>query len=192
MTEPVKRASAERVAADFEHFLVLTKKSHQPNPTPSDRRRACACGGKGRFYLRRTHRHYSQRPARDSLRPQGVYDWWLVLDDFGLRDLGWESVRFNSRGNHDRPSSRTLRTGPAPRLPTMARFLQRQTWKPSKARELEDVAFTKAHFAVTDMVKSSWVYQRLRRFRCGIEGVISFLKRVFGLDRCTWALIAFF
>ena len=39
---------------------------------------------------------------------------------------------------------------------------------------------------MTDMVKSSWVYQRLRRFRCGIEGVISFLKRVFGLDRCTW------
>ena len=55
-----------------------------------------------------------------------------------------------------------------------------------KGKGVEDVAFTKAHFAVTDMVKSSWVYQRLRRFRCGIEGVISFLKRVFGLDRCTW------
>ena len=26
LTEPVKRASAERIAADFEHFLVLTKK----------------------------------------------------------------------------------------------------------------------------------------------------------------------
>ena len=55
-----------------------------------------------------------------------------------------------------------------------------------KGKGVEDVAFTKAHFAVIDMVKSSWVYQRLRRFRCGIEGVISFLKRVFGLDRCTW------
>jgi IS5 family transposase len=30
------------------------------------------------------------------------------------------------------------------------------------------------------------VYQRLRDFRAGIEGVISFLKRAFGLDRCTW------
>ena len=33
-----------------------------------------------------------------------------------------------------------------------------------KGKGVEDVAFTKAHFAVTDMVKSSWVYQRLRRF----------------------------
>jgi len=39
---------------------------------------------------------------------------------------------------------------------------------------------------VTDMVKSSWVYKRLRRFRAGVEGVISFLKRGFGLGRCTW------
>ena len=48
MTEPVKRASAERIAADFEHFLVRTHQSKVINqtPTPSDRRRACACGGK--------------------------------------------------------------------------------------------------------------------------------------------------
>ena len=30
------------------------------------------------------------------------------------------------------------------------------------------------------------VYKRLRDFRAGIEGNISFLKRIFGLDRCTW------
>ena len=52
-----------------------------------------------------------------------------------------------------------------------------------KGKGVEDVAFTKAHFAVTDMVEFLGL---LRRFRCGIEGVISFLKRVFGLDRCTW------
>ena len=57
---------------------VRMEESHQPNPTPSDRRRACACRGKGRFCLRRTHRHYSQRPARDPLRSQGVSDWWFV------------------------------------------------------------------------------------------------------------------
>jgi hypothetical protein len=28
--------------------------------------------------------------------------------------------------------------------------------------------------------------QRLRNFRAGIEGVISFLKRCFGWDRCAW------
>jgi IS5 family transposase len=36
------------------------------------------------------------------------------------------------------------------------------------------------------MVKSTWVYKQLRRFRAGIEATISFLKRGFGLDRCTW------
>ena len=35
-------------------------------------------------------------------------------------------------------------------------------------------------------VRSSWVYKQLRRFRAGIEGCISMLKRVFGADRCTW------
>ncbi len=38
----------------------------------------------------------------------------------------------------------------------------------------------------TDLVRSSWIYKQLTRFRAGIEGCISRLKRVFGLDRCTW------
>ena len=36
------------------------------------------------------------------------------------------------------------------------------------------------------MVKSCWVYRQLCAFRAGIEGVISFLKRGFGLGRCLW------
>jgi IS5 family transposase len=56
-----------------------------------------------------------------------------------------------------------------------------------KASGVEDVAFSKSRgLEVGDMVKNSWVYKRLRDFRAGIEGNISFLKRVFGLDRCTW------
>ena len=55
-----------------------------------------------------------------------------------------------------------------------------------KGKGVEDVAFTKAHFAVTDMVKSSGSINAYGDFAAGIEGVISFLKRVFGLDRCTW------
>ena len=39
---------------------------------------------------------------------------------------------------------------------------------------------------IGDMTRSAWVYKQLRDFRAGIEGVISRLKRVFGLDRCTW------
>ncbi len=50
-----------------------------------------------------------------------------------------------------------------------------------------DVAFSKSRgIDVLDMVKSSWVYRRLKYFRAGIEGIISFLKRSFGWDRCTW------
>lgn len=56
-----------------------------------------------------------------------------------------------------------------------------------KALGVKDVAFSKGPgLAIGDMVKSSWVYKRLRDFRAGIEGNISFLKRIFGLDRCTW------
>jgi len=56
-----------------------------------------------------------------------------------------------------------------------------------KALGVQDVAFSKRRgLEIGAMVKSSWVYKRLRDFRAGIEGNISFLKRVFGLDRCTW------
>jgi IS5 family transposase len=50
-----------------------------------------------------------------------------------------------------------------------------------KAKGVEDVAFSKARsIPITDMVRSSWVYKKLRDFRAGIEATISFLKRVFG------------
>lgn len=52
---------------------------------------------------------------------------------------------------------------------------------------VKDVSFHKRRgLKVVDMVKSTWVYKRLRDFRAGIEGMISFLKRCFGLRRCTW------
>jgi len=56
-----------------------------------------------------------------------------------------------------------------------------------KALGVEDVCFSKCRFLdVRDMVKSTWVFRKLRRFRAGIEAGVSFLKRCFGLDRCTW------
>ena len=57
----------------------------------------------------------------------------------------------------------------------------------AKARGLDDVVFSKRRgLSVEDMASSTWVYRQLRNFRAGIEGMISFLKRVFGLARCTW------
>lgn len=56
-----------------------------------------------------------------------------------------------------------------------------------KALGVEDVCFAKKRtLTVLAMVRSHWVYDKLRRFRAGIESGISLLKRVFGLARCVW------
>ena len=56
-----------------------------------------------------------------------------------------------------------------------------------KALGVSDVVFSKRRgMEVSDMARSDWVYKRLVRFRAGIEAGISFLKRSFGLTRCTW------
>jgi transposase, IS5 family len=66
-------------------------------------------------------------------------------------------------------------------------FASKMNLSDIKAGGVEDVVFSKGRgLDISDMVKSSWMYKRLRDFRAGIEGNISFLKRVFGLDRCTW------
>ena len=66
-------------------------------------------------------------------------------------------------------------------------FASKENLIQAKALGVSDVCFAKRRgLAVLDMVKSSWVYRKLRSFRAGIESVISLLKRAFGLDRCTW------
>ena len=58
---------------------------------------------------------------------------------------------------------------------------------------VQDVMFSKRRgLEISDMTKSTWVYRRLRDFRAGIEGCISFLKRCFGMDRCSWRSFASF
>src|SRR5262245_57916086 len=57
----------------------------------------------------------------------------------------------------------------------------------AKVRGVVDVAFhKKCGIAVADMVKSPWVYRRLRYFRAGIEAGISCFKHAYGAARCTW------
>jgi IS5 family transposase len=57
----------------------------------------------------------------------------------------------------------------------------------AKAMGVRDVAFHKKRgLSIESMVKSHWVYRKLRNFRAGIEANISCLKRAFGLARCTW------
>ena len=69
----------------------------------------------------------------------------------------------------------------------MAVYASRDNLTAAKARGVKDVAFHKKRgLAVEDMVKSRWVYRKLRNFRAGIEAGISCLKRAYGLARCTW------
>lgn len=57
----------------------------------------------------------------------------------------------------------------------------------AKQQGIQDVAFARnSGLKIADMVRSSWIYKQLRRFRAGIEGCISTLKRVFGMRRCLW------
>jgi IS5 family transposase len=57
----------------------------------------------------------------------------------------------------------------------------------TKTLGVRDMAFhKKAGLRIEDMVRSNWVYRKLRNFRAGIEAGISCLKRAYGLARCTW------
>jgi transposase, IS5 family len=63
----------------------------------------------------------------------------------------------------------------------------------AKAMGVKDVAFhKKCGLSIEAMVKSRWVYRKLRNFRAGIEANISCLKRAFGLGRCSWRGLAHF
>ena len=58
----------------------------------------------------------------------------------------------------------------------------------AKKASVKDVSFSKkCGLTVENMVKSAWVYKRLKNFRAGIEANISVLKRAFGLRRCNWS-----
>jgi len=66
-------------------------------------------------------------------------------------------------------------------------FATRSNLAQIKALGVDDVVFHKRRgIEVEQMASSERVYKKLRAFRAGIEGTISFLKRVFGLERCVW------
>lgn len=68
-----------------------------------------------------------------------------------------------------------------------AGFSSKATLEQARALGVRDAAFArKSGLDVLAVVRSRRVYKQLLRFRAGIEGIISFLKRCFGLNRCTW------
>ncbi len=72
-------------------------------------------------------------------------------------------------------------------------YASKENLAEAKALGVKDVAFHKRRgIKVEDMVKSNWVYKKLYKFRAGVEGNISCLKRRFGLSRCNWKGLARF
>jgi len=66
-------------------------------------------------------------------------------------------------------------------------FASKDNLKTAKSMKIKDVCFSKKRgLQVEDMCRSHWVYNRLKRFRAGIESGISWIKRCFGFARCTW------
>ena len=66
-------------------------------------------------------------------------------------------------------------------------FASKNNLDTAKGMKIKDVCFAKKRgLEVEDMCRSQWVYNRLRRFRAGIESGISWIKRCFGFARCTW------
>lgn len=66
-------------------------------------------------------------------------------------------------------------------------FASQDNVKQAKAMGVGAVVFSKRRgIEIHDMVQEAWIYKRLRDFRAGIEGCISFLKRCFGWTRSSW------
>lgn len=81
------------------------------------------------------------------------------------------------------------RFGSAPKsVSTDGGFASKLNATQARSMGLANVAFScpKGN-QLAELVTSVRVYKRLRKWRAGIEGLISATKRAFGLDRCTWS-----
>jgi len=78
--------------------------------------------------------------------------------------------------------------GRAPKQAAMdGTYASRPNLEEIKKQGVEEVCFSAPRgMSAEEMAGSRWVYRRLRDFRAGIEGIISFVKRCFGMRRCTW------
>ena len=68
-----------------------------------------------------------------------------------------------------------------------AGYASKRNLHAAKALGVTDMVFErKRGLQPADMASTPGVYDKLRRFRAGIEAAISYLKRCFGLRRCHW------
>jgi len=66
-------------------------------------------------------------------------------------------------------------------------FASKDNYDYAVDKKIKKVLFTKrCSSKIVELVKTSRAYKRLKKFRAGIEGCISAVKRSYGLSRCTW------
>jgi len=108
----------------------------------------------------------------------------LVLDCVVLRGNPADStLAVHMMDRHER-----LFDQPAKQAAFDGGFASRSNLETIKATGVEDVSFSKGRgLKVNEMVSDQRTYRKLRDFRAGIEGTISFLKRCLGLGRCHWS-----
>jgi IS5 family transposase len=80
------------------------------------------------------------------------------------------------------------RFGKAPNdVATDGGFASKANGKKARGLGVQNVAFSALKGnTLSELVHSTHVYKQLRKWRAGIEGVISAVKRAFGLGRCAW------
>ncbi len=186
LTEMKKRTIVEEIAADLGHFLALTEKViDQTRRRVIDEERVPSVEKVVSIFeehtdiIRKDRREtlYGHKVCLTGGASSMILDC-MILDGNPADSTLAKTMIERQIEIYERAPHQAVYDGA---------FSSKANLEAIKGNGVEDVAFSKAHgFTVNDMVKSSWIYQRLRRFRCGIEGVISFLKRIFGLDRCTW------
>jgi IS5 family transposase len=63
----------------------------------------------------------------------------------------------------------------------------------AKEKQIKAVCFAKKRdLEVEEMCRRQSVYDRLQRLRAGIESGISWVRRCFGMTRCTWKCLRSF
>ena len=65
-------------------------------------------------------------------------------------------------------------------------FASNNNLKYSKKAGIINTVFNKLRGSMQNIVKNEWVETKLKRWRSGIEAIISNLKRGFEIGRCTW------
>ena len=140
--------------------------------------------------LRAAQRHHRQGRPRRALRPQAQPDLGQERDDPRRGDRGRQSGRCRALAAHAPPIDIY---GRPPRQMAADGGASGGNLKAAKEKGVRDMAFHKKRgLKIEDMVRSRWVYRKLRNFRAGIEAGISCLKRAYGLARCTWKGLAHF